>query len=130
MTKFKQVYICHYYGKDPETSFKEVARICKEIVENEPNVLPMGPQIYFNHFISENGYREYIMDMCLNMVVRCDELWVYGDEISSGMAEEISLALYKEIPVVYREIESTGQLTPDRVIDYTNMDDVLSNHGW
>lgn len=35
------------------------------------------------------------------LLERCDELWVMGDTISQGMKDEIGLATFLQLPILY-----------------------------
>lgn len=97
---YKWVYICHFYGKNPEKSMELVRKICKKIKdENDGFVFPVAPQIYLGNFSSDEKDRDLVMSWCLSMIGKCSEVWVYGDELTSGMVEEIIFSVINGITV-------------------------------
>jgi len=109
--KIKLVYICHPFSHGGlansafiETNKKAVERICKKIVKKTNGyVLPIAPQIYFQHLLTnDNGQHEtyeLAMQMCLALVRKCDEVWVYGIPVF-GMIRELDLASSLKIPII------------------------------
>jgi len=86
----KIIYICHPYSGDPESNREKVAKICMAVART--GLLPLAPQIYLPQFIDEETQRELAMEMCRELLTRCDVLGICGDEITAGMKEEIALA--------------------------------------
>ena len=112
------IYICSPYRPvdiAPKTApLKEIERIQKhEIAANIDRarracrivvalgMIPMAPHIYFTQFMDDTveTERRRGMDFGLRWLAECDELWVFGERISEGMAAEIAKAkeLGKEI---------------------------------
>lgn len=62
---------------------------------------PMAPHLYFPQFLNDGDpeERETGIEMGLKWLDGCDELWVVGDRISSGMAAEIARASEAGIPI-------------------------------
>lgn len=116
----KMVYICHFYGKDPERSVKDVTEICKTIIKDKPGIFPVAPQLYFERFIEETPEsRSLIMQMCLDLVRKCDEVWVFGDCVSSGMVEEIVLATSSGIPITVISCHNIVHLDAEKIVTIT-----------
>jgi hypothetical protein len=91
----KLVYICHPYegDGDPTENRAAVAKICREIIESDPETLPIAPQLYLYRFANnDNTTREKIMEYCISLLGICEEMWVYGDIITPGMKEELAQA--------------------------------------
>ena len=84
-----RAYICHPYSADPVGNAEKVLEICKRASEQ---CLPIAPQIYLPQFVDESAQRARAMRMCLELLAVSDEVWVYGDEASPGMAVEIEVA--------------------------------------
>lgn len=79
--------------------FKQVDRICKEIDREHDDVLPVSPIHLFSYKETDrDGSREYILEVCFELIKVCDEVWVCG-EISNGVLREIRFAEMQGIPV-------------------------------
>jgi dienelactone hydrolase len=89
--------VCHPYANDPEGNKAKVREICRGI--KEEGHLPVAPQIYLDQFVSEEREREYALEACLDLLVICGEMRVYGSYISKGMAEEINFAQWARIKI-------------------------------
>ena len=86
----KRVFISHPYKSNPEKNMKKVDEICKKVIDEGDDVLPISPLHLFSFFEVEEAYREEIMDTCYDMIKDCDEVWVYGT--SDGCVKEIMYA--------------------------------------
>ena len=76
---------------------------------------PMAPHLMFPQFLNDNDpeQRDAGIRMGLQMLRRCDELWLCGDVISNGMAEEEKLARRLGVPV--RTVSSQEILTVEHI---------------
>lgn len=63
--------------------------------------VPYAPHLLFPQFLDDNDpeQRDTGIRMGLQMLRRCDELWLCGDVVSAGMAEEEKLARRLGVPV-------------------------------
>ena len=52
--------------------------------------IPLAPHLYFPQFMSETAEREAAMRMNFELLKLCGELWVFGENITEGMAAEIA----------------------------------------
>jgi hypothetical protein len=107
----KKVYVSHPLrgDMDPEMpNFKiivdnkeEVDEICRQIVREFPNVLPLSPINAFSFFrIFEED--EQALKMDLRFLELADELWVFGDwQNSAGCKREIERARELAMPIRY-----------------------------
>ena len=92
----KKVYIAHPFASDPETNRQKVDSICK----NLKDVIPISPLHLFS-FIEEETpqLRAEIMDVCLNLINMCDEIYVYG--ISKGTWKEAKHSIKTGKPISF-----------------------------
>lgn len=62
---------------------------------------PFAPHGFYTQFLKEENYNERILgiEFGLEELASCDELWWFGDVISTGMSHEINKALEWNIPV-------------------------------
>lgn len=68
-------------------------------------VTPVAAFLAFPKFMSEPTVsRDTAMQYCISLLSGCDELWVFGNKISSGMREEITYASSHGIKVVWKNL--------------------------
>lgn len=86
------VYICSPYSGDIDINVKKARAFCRFALEK--NCIPLAPHLLFPQFMDDDISQERELAMFMNMVLlgKCNELWVFGDTISKGMAEEIAKA--------------------------------------
>ena len=84
------VYICSPYRDNPRVNVMRARNYCKFAVEQ--GKLPIAPHLYFPQFLSEATERDKAMRMNFELLKLCDEVWVFGDKITEGMAAEIERA--------------------------------------
>ena len=107
--ELKKVFICSPFtphGKTEEEMEKDLIKnidvanhACRFAVEK--GYIPHAPHLYFTQFLSNADQEEREMGIVfgLTWLARCDELWVFGEEITEGMALEISVADEWNIPI-------------------------------
>lgn len=66
-------------------------------------VIPLAPHTIFTQYLDDAvpEQREQGLRMGHELLERCDELWVMGDTISQGMQDEIGLATFLQLPILY-----------------------------
>lgn len=100
----KIIYLCHPIGGDVEGNLKKIDAIVRQINLEEPAVVPFVPYYAdikaMNDAIPWERARGMINDMEFFKRHTMDEVRVYGDRISAGVAEEIRMAQDEGIPVV------------------------------
>ncbi|MEN9655239.1 MAG: hypothetical protein RL311_147 [Bacteroidota bacterium] len=103
--KNRIVYIAHPISGDIKNNVKKILEIVKEINLTEKNIVPFVPYLSDVMALDDNkpeqrnkGIRNNIAYFQSGII---KELRVYGDFISKGVAEEISIAKQLNIPVEY-----------------------------
>ncbi|WP_066925523.1 DUF7768 domain-containing protein [Murdochiella massiliensis] len=111
--KRKLAYICAPYAGDVEKNKKVAIDFGK--MAHEKGFLPIIPHLLFPYLDDETDRGE-AMSMCLEVVEKCDALFVLSDVITSGMKMEIDLAKKKGMLIsqFYRLGESV--FAEDRLI--------------
>lgn len=86
------IYICSPYSGDIDGNVKKARAFCRFALEK--NCIPIAPHLFFSQFMNDDIPKERELAMLMNIVLlgKCNELWVFGDIISKGMAEEIAKA--------------------------------------
>jgi len=56
--------------------------------------IPLAPHTIFTQFLDDNiaEQREAGIEMGLQLLLKCEELWAFGDRLSEGMIIEIAAA--------------------------------------
>lgn len=98
----KKIYVCSKYRGDTETNIKNAKLYCREIVLS--GNLPIAPHIYFTQFLNDENDKERNIAFEINkkLILDCDELWVFGNELSQGMKTEIDFSTKNKIKIIYK----------------------------
>lgn len=117
----KKVYISSPY----RTTQKEAVPAVKELARNlrlarkgcrmavDRGFIPVAPHLFFPQFLNEDSEREIGIELGMELLKECDEIWVLGSRISDGMADEISYA--RDLGIFVRVMENP-MTTNERVI--------------
>lgn len=99
----KMVYICSPLRGDIDENIKNAVRYSKDAANQ--GVLPLAPHTIFTQYLNDliPAARQQGLKMGLELLARCDELWVYGSLISEGMQAEILYAKERNMPIKYQE---------------------------
>ncbi|MGN0536355.1 MAG: DUF4406 domain-containing protein [Acutalibacteraceae bacterium] len=93
------VYICSPYNGDIEGNTKKAKEYSRFAVDH--GAIPLAPHLLLPQFMSEHTERELAMFMNMVFLGRCEQIWVFGNKISNGMAAEIKKAKQKNIKIRY-----------------------------
>jgi predicted amidohydrolase len=95
----KVVYLAHPFRCDPKGNRERAAAILKELAAKHPDVVFFSPLLAFS-YLEEPRDRNRALAYCLEMIERCDELWLAGEWwISEGCMMEQERAERCGIPV-------------------------------
>ena len=86
----KLVYICSKYSGDTEVNAAKAVRYSRFAVDE--GVIPIAPHLLLPLYINEETERMKAIAMDLVILGKCDELWVFGKDLSNGMKAEIKEA--------------------------------------
>ena len=97
------VYISSPLRGDVERNIQRARDYCAYAASC--GVIPLAPHTIFTQYLDDEQpeQREQGLRMGRDLMWRCDDLWVVGSTISSGMREEIELAK-KLYPVISKDI--------------------------
>jgi hypothetical protein len=100
----KIVYIAHPISGDISANLEKIRVIVREINLTQPDILPFAHYFVDCHALNDNVPAERAKgienDKEFLRAGFIDEIWLYGDKISTGMVHEISLAVELGILVV------------------------------
>ncbi len=80
-------------------SSADAHRYCRFAVER--GYIPMAPSLCFPLFMHENDPDEQKLTLFMSMVLltKCAELWMFGDEVSPCMKQELHKARFRGMPI-------------------------------
>ena len=95
------VYISSPLRGDVERNIQRARDYCAYAASC--GVIPLAPHTIFTQYLDDEQpeQREQGLAMGRDLMWRCDDLWVVGNTISSGMREEIELAKKLYMPIFY-----------------------------
>ena len=108
----KKVYICSPYRgdtkKDTQKNAAAAVEYCRYAIDR--GVIPIAPHIYFTQFLNDDipEQREFGLQIGLDAMSECSEVWVFGDYISAGMKQEIEAATAAGQKVVFKHIPAAA----------------------
>jgi hypothetical protein len=98
----KIVFIGHPIGGDVKGNVERVLAICEKV--HREGIIPAAPYLVSLHYLNDEVIEDRALGIEANYVCfergLVDELWLFGDRISSGMEGEILLAVELGVPVV------------------------------
>ena len=95
------VYICSPFSDDFLNNERK-ARVFSKFAVRQ-GMIPLTPHLLYPQFMDENNPSEWELGLFFGMVLlsKCEQVWVFGSRISSGMVKEIDKAERNGIPVRY-----------------------------
>ena len=86
------VYICSPYAGDVDRNTHRARSFCRYATEQ--NRIPIAPHLLFPQFLNDADEEQRALGIFMGCVLmtKCAEVWVFGNNISSGMAMEIEKA--------------------------------------
>jgi len=86
------IYVCSPLRGDVERNIQKAISYSRYVYSQ--GGIPMTPHVIFTTFLDDNVPEERAagMQMGIELLANCDELWAFGDEVSEGMAGEIATA--------------------------------------
>lgn len=104
MKQKEYVYICSAYRGNVKENVEQARKYSRYAVE--AGYIPITPHIYFTQFLDDNNdaERQQAIEMNMQLLMHCKEIWVFGNEISTGMSYEIMKAQEYNIPIVRKRI--------------------------
>lgn len=93
------VYIASPFAGDEKKNVENALRYCRFAVDS--GAIPWAPHLFLPRFMSETHERDEAMFMNMVYLGRCEEIWVFGERITDGMAAEIKKAKKRQMPVRY-----------------------------
>lgn len=93
------VYICSPYSGDIDGNTQRARHYSRFAVDH--GAIPLAAHLLLPQFMSEEKERDLALFMDVVLMGRCEEVWVFGKNITSGMAAEIAKAKKKNMTIRY-----------------------------
>ena len=78
---------------------EKARRYCRFAVDQ--GAIPLAAHLLLPQFMSETRERDLALFMDIVLMGKCEQVWVFGEKISSGMAAEIAKAKKKNMTIRY-----------------------------
>ncbi|AFA47912.1 DUF7768 domain-containing protein [Acetobacterium woodii] len=100
----KLVYICSPLKGDLAANMAKAVDYAKSA--SEEGVIPLAPHTIFTQFLNDMipEERQRGLKLGIDLLKRCDEIWVYENKLSGGMKNEIVLAYGEGKPVIAKQM--------------------------
>lgn len=107
----KKVYVCSPFrptavsltdrAEEQRSNIERALKACRILAMM--GIQPLAPHLYFTRFLKDDVAAERAagMQFGLSWLEQADELWVFGDTVSEGMAQEITKAKELGKPAVF-----------------------------
>ncbi len=99
----KIIYIAHPISGDIKGNLEKVRQIVRELNLKRTDIVPFAPYWLDCHALDDNNSKERARGISNDKAFFdkgvIDEVWLFGNKISSGMKTEIDLAKKLNIPV-------------------------------
>ncbi|MGN1457465.1 MAG: hypothetical protein ACI4XP_05875 [Acutalibacteraceae bacterium] len=95
------VYICSPYSRDVDGNTERARQYSRYAVDT--GYIPIAPHLLFPQFLNDTDPKERELGLFFGNVImsKCSEVWVFGNNISSGMKAEINHAMRKNYRLRY-----------------------------
>lgn len=105
----KKVYVCSPFrptavsladrAEEQRSNIERALKACRILAMM--GIQPLAPHLYFTRFLKDDvaAERNAGMQFALSWLEQADELWVFGERVSDGMAQEIAKAKELDKPV-------------------------------
>ena len=95
------VFICSPFADDIDRNIHKTQGYCRFAVSR--NRIPFAPHLLFPQFLDDGDKQQRELGLFFGMVflAKCHEMWVFGGNITKGMAVEIEKAKQRKITIRY-----------------------------
>lgn len=95
------VYIASPFAGDTEHNIERAKCYCRFAVIK--GTIPLAPHLLYPQFMDDDAKSQRSLGLRFALVLlgKCDELWVFGDKVSDGMAKEIAKAEKRKMSIRY-----------------------------
>lgn len=93
------IYVASPFAGDVEQNIANTKAYCRYVMEQ--GCVPLASHLLYPQFLDDTNPAERSLGthMGMELLSRCDALWLFGDTVSPGMAAEFDEAVRLDIPV-------------------------------
>ena len=84
------VYICSPYSGNVKKNVEAAKQYCRFAVNQK--TIPIAPHLLYPQFMDDEKERELVRLINKVLLGKCEEVWVFGQKFSPGMAYEVEKA--------------------------------------
>lgn len=108
----KLIYVAPPYAGDVKRNLEYAKAVCRVVMDSGHAFF--APHLLYPGLLDDSvpQERRLDMDMGLAVLVRYDELWVFGDTVSPGMRMEMGEAERLGVPIRRMELEVGQDVSP------------------
>ena len=105
----KLIYVASPYAGDIEKNTEFAKEACRFVMDE--GCAFFAPHLLYPQVLDEDDPAERELGLAMGRTVLewCDEVWVFGDSISSGMQAEVELAEDLELPVKHISVQELAE---------------------
>jgi hypothetical protein len=95
------VYIASPFAGDTERNAERARGYCRFAVSK--GFIPLAPHLHYPQFMDDGDKEQRSLGFRFALILlgKCDELWVFGENVSVGMTQEIAKAKRRGMPIKY-----------------------------
>lgn len=99
------IYVCSPLRGDVNINIERARRYSRFV--HIKGGIPITPHLYFTQFLDDEikEERKAGIEMGVEILKMCNEIWVFGSHISEGMKKEIAFAKKENIPIKFFNID-------------------------
>ncbi len=111
----KLIYVASPYDGDMKKNVEFAKAGCDFVMKQGHGFF--APHLTYTKVLDDSDprQRKLALEMALTMLTRCDELWVFGENITQAMSIEMDFAKQKDIPV--RQISAEDWKKPVQAVE-------------
>ena len=108
----KLIYVASPFSGDVEKNIEYAEQACRFVMDEGHAFF--APHLLYPRLLDDTcpEKRKAGIDMGLTVLARCDELWAFGERISTGMKQEMDAAQRLGVPVQRMELPEMEMAGP------------------
>ena len=94
----KLIFVCSPF-QNQHSNLERAKQCCRAVIQS--GHVPIAPHLFFPQFLNDAIESERALGLAcsIQLLSKCNELWIFGEIITDGMREEIKYAMENGIPL-------------------------------
>lgn len=99
--QWPKVYVVSKYAGDVKTNIAKARKYCRFVASQK--CIPVASHLIYPQFLNDNDLKERELGLLFGLALlkSCAEVWVFGEDISPGMKQELREAQWRHKSVKY-----------------------------